>query len=61
MATNVVNKAAEVRWWIERQHHGILPGTDEIEAYIKQRWPDLDVDIRSRIARLIAPSPAADH
>lgn len=54
MATNIVTKAAEVRWWIESSKQP--RSAEEIAAYVKQRWPNLDEDIRGRIARLASPA-----
>jgi hypothetical protein len=52
MPTNIVNKAAEVRWWIAARRHGAQPSSEEIKAYVDKRWPDLDDDLKLRIARL---------
>jgi hypothetical protein len=52
MATNIQNRVKEVRAWIgkkmfEGDNSGVTYG--EVERYINNRWPDLDVEIRNRI------------
>lgn len=56
MATNIANKAKEVKAWIERQQPMAWegkgsPGTStlEIRAYIARRWPDLLPEIHAAI------------